>query len=364
MAFSYALGLSRFGHQVEVFCPEFYRLTREMETPFQIHRLKPLVKFRNSAFLPQLLTRLSDFDIVNLHYPFYGGAELVFLLKKIKRSRLKLVINYHMDNIGKGVMGLAFKLNTTYLIPQILRSGDKIIVTSYDYAAHSSAAKVFAKDRERFVAIPPGVDVEKLKPGRKDHKLLKKYSIKSEDRVVLFVGGLDEAHSFKGLNFLIEAWQDLGMDRTKLLIIGQGDLREEYKNLTARLGLSESVLFADPVDDRQLPNYYNLSDLLVLPSINSAEAFGIVLIEAMACGVPVIASDLPGVRGVVENERNGFLFRVKNRSDLLARIRYFLTNCGQLHSFKEQARKMAVSKYSENEVWTRLDAVFREVCRK
>jgi glycosyltransferase involved in cell wall biosynthesis len=362
MAYSYALGLSRMGHHVEVFCPEFRRGEREeIAAPFRVHRLKPWVEVRNSAFLPQLFSRLDGFDIVDLHYPFYGGAEIVYLLKLFKKSRLKLVITFHMDNFGKGVMGLCFRMNAAHLTPLILKSADRIIVTSFDYAAHSSIAGIYADVPNAFMAIPPGVDIDRFKPGNKNILLMDKYSIRADDKIVLFVGGLDRAHSFKGVDFLIEAWRDLDLARAKLLIVGQGDLRETYILLAAGMGLKDSVLFADPVEDDQLPDYYGLADLFVLPSVNSSEAFGIVLIEAMACGVPTIASDLPGLRSVIREGKTGFLFKAMDSQGLLNAMRRILTDSDLRAQMSMEARRTAVNEYSQAGIWKRLERIYQDL---
>ncbi len=359
MAYSYALGLSRMGHQVDVFCPEFRKVDKEIEAPFRVHRLKPWGEVRNSAFVPQLFNRLGGFDIVDLHYPFYGGAELVYLMKLFKKSRLKLVINFQMDNCGKGIVGLFFRLNEAHLTPPIMRSADRIIVTSFDYAEHSSVAGIYADVPAKFTAIPPGVDIDKFKPGNKNILLMEKYSIRIDDKVVLFVGGLDRAHSFKGISFLIEAWRDLGLAKAKLLIVGQGDLRETYARLAAEMGLAHTVLFADPVEDNLLPDYYNLADLFVLPSVNSSEAFGIVLIEAMACGVPTVASNLPGLRSVIRDGKTGFLFEARDRQGLLNAMRRILTNSDLQAQMSIESRRTAVNEYCQEGIWKRLERLYQ-----
>ncbi len=83
-----------------------------------------------------------------------------------------------------------------------------------------------------------------------------------------------------------------------------GELQEFYKHKATALGLSDRVAFPGFVPDERLPDYYRLADVTVLPSINSGEAFGLVLLESLACATPVIASSLPGVRTVVADGLN------------------------------------------------------------
>jgi len=364
MAWSYALGLTRRGHDVDVFCPAQGRGGGEqIDAPFAVHRLKPWLRVRNSALLPLLAGRLRGFDVVNLHYPFYGGAEAVFLSKKLRGRKLRLIVNYQMDNFGAGAAGLFFKANAALLTPRLLAAADRVIVTSADYAAHSAAAGAFARFPDKFAAIPPGIDLERFRPGPKDAALLARYGFAPEDRVVLFVGGLDRAHAFKGVGLLLEAWRGLAMDRARLLVVGQGDLREGYRKTAEELGLGRSVVFAEPVGPAELAAHYRLADLFVLPSTDSSEAFGIVLVEAMACGVPVLASDLPGVRSVVEDGRNGRLFRAREPGDLLDKIRSILIN-EDMRKDMERAALETAARYDQEKIWDRVDAVFREAAAR
>jgi len=84
------------------------------------------------------------------------------------------------------------------------------------------------------------------------------------------------------------------------------------------------VIFAGNVNDTELPLYYNLADVFVLPSIDRSEAFGMVLLEAAACGKPLIASNLPGVRTLVRDGVNGFLVEPKDDGDLGKKIKIIL----------------------------------------
>lgn len=363
IAFSNARGLTLLGHHVEVFCPLLRGPAQEIEAPFKIHRMKPMARFRNSALVPQLISRLWKFDVIHLHFPFFGGAEAVLLLKALKKKKIRLVTTFHMDNHGRGFLKAFFIAYSIFVTDRILSLSDKVIVTSLDYAAHSSAARVFALNRNKFSAIPPGIDTHKFSPRARDSELMRKLGLNEEDRIVLFVGGLDRAHAFKGVDFLIEAWGELHLPLAKLLIVGQGDLRETYRHQAAICGLSDRVVFAEPVEDRVLPDYYNLADLLVLPSLNSAEAFGIVLLEAMACGVPVLASDLPGVRSVVKPGENGFVFQTGNKDDLKRKIELIINKAAFGHRLKYNNRDLLIHTYSQEETWHRLEEVLLEVCR-
>ena len=164
MARSYADGLSRLGHDVTVFCPAYRPAEKEPDAPYRVRRMKPPVKFRNSAFLPQLGPETRGFDLVNLHYPFFGGAEAVLLNKKTLGRRMPLVVNYQMDPLAGGWAGAAMAAYTKTVLPAVLKAADRVIVTSLDYAAHSAAAPALRRHPEKFEAVPPGVDTSVFKP--------------------------------------------------------------------------------------------------------------------------------------------------------------------------------------------------------
>jgi len=127
------------------------------------------------------------------------------------------------------------------------------------------------------------------------------------------------------------------------------------------MGLKNKVLFADPVEDGHLPDHYNLADLFVLPSVNSSEAFGIVLIEAMACGVPTVASDLPGLRSVIKDGKTGFLFQTMDSHGLLNAMRRILTDSDLRAQMSIEARSTAVNEYSQVGIWKRLERLYQDL---
>ena len=102
-----------------------------------------------------------------------------------------------------------------------------------------------------------------------------------------------------------------------------------------------------------------MADLFVLPSINTAEAFGVVLIEAMASGVPVIASDLPGVRTVAKD--GGEIFTIKNYKELAVLIKDYFSQKDQIPSWKRGVRNVAVEKYSWKNIVKKLDDVYSKL---
>jgi glycosyltransferase involved in cell wall biosynthesis len=336
------------GHQVTVFTPD-YRAHRRPVSETQvldgvrIRRLTPLISSGNAAVLPQLLWTLTGCDCLFLHYPFYGSAELVFLKAMLSRSTYRLIIQYYMDVEGssrlRGLLTRSFQVVRDFL----LRRADLITCGSMDYIRESAISGFYEKHPERFFEIPFAVDLNRFAPPERAADRIEK-----EVRTILFVGGLDRAHYFKGVHLLLRAVSLLPAEvgPWNLHIVGDGDLRPKYETLSRDLGISAKVRFLGAVSDKRLPSCYQEADLLVLPSVNSNEAFGLVLLEAMACGLPVIASALPGVRTVFEDGQEGLFSDPGNVSHLSRKLAELLRDDARRVRMGLRARKRVEMGYS------------------
>jgi glycosyltransferase involved in cell wall biosynthesis len=360
VAYYNAWYLATQGHQVTVFTPIYKRLKNVRdEYPFKVVRLYPWFKYGNSGFLPQLLWKLWGFDIIHLHYPFFGGAEIVYFLDKIKD--IKLIITYHMDVVGSGVLASFFHWHTEHVLPRIIDRADKVLVTSWDYAKSSALKNWIEAEPEKFVEVSIGVNHLLFKPRFKDKPLMELYDLYGKN-VILFVGALDRAHYFKGVNILIQAIFKLNdNDDFRVLIVGGGDMQDSYQSLAENLGLSKKIIFVGRVDDQKLLKFYSVANMLVLPSIDRSEAFGIVALEAMACGVPVIASDLAGVRSVVIKKETGLLVKPGSVENLTNMIRILLKNSKLARTLGQEGRQRVLANYTWEIVGKKLNDIMNNL---
>ena len=190
--------------------------------------------------------------------------------------------------------------------PALIRAADRILVLSPDHARSVSyLEKALENTPERVIEMPNGVDNETFSPGPDTGGLRERLRIPADAVVAAFVATLDRAHHFKRLDVAIEA---LARTRTRdihLVVAGGGELLAGFQAQAAASGVGGRVHFLDRVPHGELPNLLRASDLFVLTT-EPPESFGIVLIEAMACGLPALATDYPGVRAVVD-ERTGIL---------------------------------------------------------
>lgn len=218
-------------------------------------------------------------------------------------------------------------------------------------AVSSATAASLTKDYEvppwKIHVIPNGVDFEAFKP----------LGLAKIPGSILYAGRLCER---KGLPLLLEAFKDLAgtIPDSRLFIIGEGELREGLEDLALRLGVSERVVFLGKVSREELVEWYNKVEVFVLPSL--FEGFGIVCLEAMACGTPVIASRAPGITDVIEDGRNGILVE-RDREELLSALSRVLRDHGLRSALGSQGRRDAIERFGWESVVDRFVELYEEL---
>ncbi|PJF28452.1 MAG: hypothetical protein CUN53_00280 [Phototrophicales bacterium] len=177
---------------------------------------------------------------------------------------------------------------------------------------------------------------------------------------MLFVGALDRAHHYRRVDLLLEALTGLGDLSAYLIVVGDGDLRTTYEAQANALALSAGTRFVGKIPHAALPAYYNAADVIALPS-QLQESFGMILIEAMACGKPVIASRLPGVRTIVRDGEDGLLVAPNDVGALTAALRTLLTDSDQRAEMGRAGRRKVEARFSWDNITMRLEALYAEV---
>jgi glycosyltransferase involved in cell wall biosynthesis len=299
--YRFAKGQAERGHHVEVFTAAV-----EGEAPDPggaiVHRIDPVMAIGNAPLIPRL-ARLESFDVVHLHYPFIFGSELTLLGRLRKRSRsAALIVHYKNRLLGKGARGLMFETYEHTVAPALIRAADRILVLSPDHARSVPyLARALETTPERVIEMPNGVDTETFSPGDDHTGLRDRLGIPAEAVVAAFVATLDRAHHFKRLDVAIEALARTRNRDIHIVVAGGGELLEGFRSQAAAAGVGGRVHFLGRVPHDELPAVLRASDLFVLTT-EPPESFGIVLIEAMACGLPAVATDYPGVRAVVDGD--------------------------------------------------------------
>ena len=232
---------------------------------------------------------------------------IAWLLARLFRARLALIIH--------GVD--AWTPSRKILANRLARTVDAVIAVSHYSAERFSNWSKLPIDR--VYILPNCVDLDRFRPQDRDGALVERYGLQS-GKIIMTVGRLASTERYKGFDQVIELIPRLleRFPNLKYLIVGNGDDRARLEAKAAALGVSDKVVFAGHVPESEKVAHYNLADVYVMPS--TGEGFGIVLIEAAACGVPVVGSLADGSREALLEGRLGRLVDPKSPDELAAAV--------------------------------------------
>jgi len=341
--------LRQLGHEVRTFAPssrrdaeheipEFYRIGRVFPLPGNDSVARITLSFHLARRVSEIMDR-ERFDVLHFHEPFLPALPLTLL----RMARAPHVATFH-----------AFaKSNLGYYYGRPILKG---------YLKHLDAAIAVSPPARAFVrhyfprlemrVIPNGVDTERFRPGHTPIHHLRDGCVN-----VLFVGRLEKR---KGLSDLLRAYRYLHerVPRTRLIIAGDGPLRGMVEGFVSSQRL-ENVVLAGYVPDQVLPRFHASADIFCAPA-TGRESFGIVLLEAMAAGLPVVATEIPGYLSVLEAGVDSLTVQPKRPVELgaaltvLARDRLLRRRLGDAGLAKAQ-------RYAWQTVTARLIEVYQEV---
>lgn len=168
--------------------------------------------------------------------------------------------------------------------------------------------------------IPCCVDMARFTPGERRGDLLDAYGLR-DAAVIMTLARLAGKDRYKGIDEVLECLPALLHDRPTLryLIVGEGSDRSRLQEKAAKLGVSERVVFAGYISEQEKPDHYRLADVFAMPG--RGEGFGIVFLEALACGVPVVASQADGSRETVRHGLLGAVVDPDRPDEIIAAIR-------------------------------------------
>ena len=328
-----------------------------------IHRLDPALAIGNAPLIPGL-ARVGGFDVVHLHYPFIFGSELTLLGRlRSRRRRQALLVHYKNRLIGSGARGTLFTAYEHTVAPALIRAADRVCVLSVD---HADSVPYLRRARRRepakLVEMPNGVDTEAFAPGGDAAGIRERLGIPVDAVVAAFVATLDRAHHFKRLDVAIDALARVGGlgEEVHLVVAGGGELLEGFRSRARAAGAGDRVHFLGAVPHPELPDVLRAADLFLLTT-EPPESFGIVLIEAMACGLPTIATEYPGVRAVVDEGETGLLVPQGDPEAVAGAIRELLgAGVEGRRRMGSQGREKAVREWGWEALLDRMDVAYEE----
>lgn len=287
-------------------------------------------------------------DLLHFHIPHPTG-EFSFLYSGLPTPA---VATYHSDVVRQR---WAMKLYNPFF-QRFLGRLDRIMPTSRRYLDTSTQ---LTAHRERCQVVPLGYELEAYVPtestARRSEALRRRHG-----DFLLFLGCL---RAYKGLIFLLEALQRLA--GVRLVIAGDGVMREELEARAGEMGLADRVVFAGYVSDEEAVALLHAARVFVLPSHQRSEAFGLCQIEAMACGLPVISTDLPtGVPEVNRHGETGLVVPPANSAALAEAIHTLLNDPARRRAMGEAGRRRAEAHYHARIMADQVKGVYRDVLAK
>jgi len=304
--------LTALGHQVMVIAPASQPVTafgdrfirigtpRAMPASGSVARITISVRLANR--IKATLDR-EKFDIVHLHEPF-----MIMLCSAVLRfSRAVNVGTFHAAE-GKPGYNFGWPISRWILSRRARKLQGHIAVSN---AARDYHTRYVPAD---YTVIPNGIDLGHFNPA-----VLPMPEYADGKLNILFVGRLEKR---KGIQYLVEAFKKVHKDypETRLLVVGPGTrLRPKYEKMVRLARLEKDVVFTGGVSYADLPRFYQTADICCAPATGQ-ESFGIVLLEAMAMGKPVVASNIPGYAGVLTHEQEGLLVKPRSAHELAAAI--------------------------------------------
>jgi glycosyltransferase involved in cell wall biosynthesis len=312
-----------------------------------VTRLPTRLTLVSTPLCPEMISRIRahDGEIVHLHMP-NPMAVLAYLASG---HRGRLVVTYHSDMVRQKVLGPLFEP----ILHATLRRSTAIIVTSPNYL-HTST--VLARHRDRCEVIPLGIPLQSFE--HPEDGAVKAIHQQYGNRLVVGVGRLVY---YKGFEFLIQAMQQV---KGHLLIVGEGPLREKLGALATQIGVADRVTFLGKIDHQSLVACYHAASVFALPSVARSEAYGLVQVEAMAAGLPVVNTQLDsGVPFVSLHEQTGLTVPPGDPDALAAAINRLLDYPDLRAAFGRAARLRAQQEFAVEVMASRTLSLYDRVTR-
>ncbi|MFX0138040.1 MAG: glycosyltransferase family 4 protein [Candidatus Hodarchaeota archaeon] len=326
VTYNLSLELNKLGHEIKIF-------TTSMTDKEEVQKYKNITVYRykksftigsapiSIGILYKPLKLGIDLDIIHAQVGNLPAPLTAYLYaKKMKKT---FIVTYHEDwrgGFGSFTRRLGVFLFDHYFANKLLSFSDIILTPSKPYIDDS---KFLRKYKSKVKAIPNGINLEEFSVTYSKEECRDKLNLASGKKIILFVGGLTPR---KGPHILLKAMKKIvkKIPNAYLIFVGDGMMRKELEIMTMRLKINQNVKFTGFIKENIKPYYYKSSDVFVLPSFS--EGFGIVLLEASACGTPLVVTGLEAFKAIVKDGYNGLFTKLGDEKDLANKIIYLLEN--------------------------------------
>jgi len=358
------------GHQVWVVAPSYgQRDVRQLDQGVRVYRFSsfewPTYKDLRIPFLPFMpfrnLIKKSDPDIIHIHSPIVLGNIAQILAGGLRKP--VIATNHYLPiNVGRSLssdplLGKPFsEITYSYLVyfcnrcEYVTAPTKTALNLLYEHGLHAPAR-----------AISNGIDLKKFSPGARDPDILRRFHLPTDRPIILHVNRLYEE---KRINVLLDA-VPLLRNQAHVALVSTGPMEAELRAQVDRLGIADRVSFLGFVKDDDLLELRRSSDLFAIPS--EADLQSLATMEAMACGLPVVAANSYALPELAHHEKNGFLFQPGN-SEEMAHYLDLLLEDEQLRMHMGAESLIVIAKHDRRnvldeweELYRRLKIEFKEV---
>lgn len=319
--------------------------------------LKKLTGYIKYFFRALIRSRSYNPDMVYIHYGSHNAIIAIFFKLFTKR---KIFINLHgSDVVPENKIHKALQP----LVKLALKKCDKIIVPS-EYFKDIVSNEFFIDSKKIAVFPSAGVNSEVfyIKSEEENIRFRRGLNLEDETKLIGFVSRLDYG---KGWEVLLDAIEALSKDidfieNKKFIFIGDGKEKNNFYDLMEKKQLSKYIIHKPLVSQKDLNDFYNIMDLFIFPTMRKGESLGLVAIEAMTCGVPVIASNMAAPKYYIKDNYNGFKFEPGNSLELQSKVeQWYSLNSQQQEVIQNNSIKFS-KQYSANNISKILCAILKE----
>lgn len=334
------------GHEVIVVCrKEEKQASVVLKKEVKLHVMKfggPLSYILN---IPELKRIYRDFkpDVVNVHYMSGYG-----LMATLAGAR-PLVLNCYGSDIF--VAPKKSKI-VKWIVKQLLIHADAVAATSKAMAAE--AKRIMGKQHKDVTVTPFGVDINLF---RKDEK--RKYS---ERPVIGIIKYLKPEYNIPLLIKAFAITREIAKVKPLLHIYGSGPLKDEFVSLCKQLNIYDDVTFFETIPNQEVPKALNTMDIFVNSS--NVESFGVNIVEAMACELPVVATPCPGPKEVIDNGITGIVLKDWNENELADELIKLVENPALRMQYGKAGREKVLREYDWSQNVETLINVYKQVVKK
>lgn len=359
---SFSINLRQKGHKVLIMAPEYDGMPEKESNVLRVPAIKEFAKTPFSVHLPipGIATKTVEAfqpDVIHAHHPFFLGD---MALRMSSQHEIPLVFTYHtnfedythmLPLDSEGIKKFLINLSAGFA-----NMVDRVVVPSESIRRLLKRREVKAPTH----VVPTGVDVEYYSKG--DGRRWRNQLEIPEDAFV--VGHLGRLSAEKNLGFLIEPLCGFLSSHPKAhaLIVGKGPMQEKLELRLQEAGVAGRAHFPGVLKDQDAVDAYHAMDIFAFSS--KSETQGMVVTEAMASGLPVVALDAPGVREVVSDKKNGRLLKKERTEDFLKALQW----CADLNEKKRadlvEGAKETAGRFSKDRCTKKLLRVYRRAIKK